>query len=178
MGKLLLLFTVVPLVELYLLLLVDDLIGFWPTVAIVLATGVTGAALARFEGLRVLSQWRKALFRGKVPEDGVLSGLLVLVGGVLLVTPGVLTDVVGLFLFIPPTRRWVASWFRRRIERKIEAGQIQVTNYTNYDMWNEQHEAAWRSVDVPPNVVMDAEGEVIEREDEESSSPPDKRLLH
>ncbi len=177
-GKLLLLFTVVPLIELYLLLLVDDLIGFWPTVGIVLATGVVGATLARFEGLRVLKQWRKALFRGKVPEDGVLSGLLVLVGGVLLVTPGVLTDVVGLLLLIPPTRRVVAGWFRRGIERRIEGGQIQVTNYTNYDMWNDKHEAAWTSVEPPPNVVMDAEGEVIERDDEEDSPPPDKRLLH
>lgn len=178
MGKLLLLFTVVPLVELYLLLLVDDLIGFWPTVALVFATGVTGATLARFEGLRVLSQWRKALFRGKVPEDGVLSGLLVLVGGVLLVTPGVLTDVVGLLLLIPPTRRIVAGWFRQGIERRMEAGQIQVSNYTNYDAWNAQHEVAWRSVDTPPNVVMDAEGEVIDRDDIEDSPPPDKRLLH
>ncbi len=83
-GKLLLLFTVVPLVELYLLLVIGSSIGFWPTVAIVLTTGLLGAWLAKSEGLRVYRKWQASLAQGRLPEEGVLGGLLVLVGGVLL----------------------------------------------------------------------------------------------
>ncbi|MFW5921071.1 MAG: FxsA family protein [Polyangiales bacterium] len=129
MGKLLLLFTAVPLVELYLLLLVGSLLGFWPTVGIVLLTGMVGAWLAKSEGLRVLRRWQAALGEGRVPEEGVLDGLLVLVGGVLLVTPGVLTDVLGLALLVSPSRRAIARVVRRRVERKIEQGQIRVVSY-------------------------------------------------
>lgn len=127
MGRLLLvLFTVVPLVELYLLLWLGDLMGFWPTVGLVLLTGVIGATLAKLEGLRVLGQWQSALAEGRVPEAGVLDGILVLVGGVLLVTPGVLTDVFGFCLLLPPTRKVLARYLRRRVERGIEQGTVRV----------------------------------------------------
>lgn len=129
MGKLLLLFTVVPLVELYLLLYLGSFIGFWPTVAIVLVTGVLGAMLAKREGLRVFRRWSDALREGRMPEEGVLGGVLVLVGGVLLVTPGVLTDVTGLLLLFPPTRRFVAERLRRYAERRIAGGQLHVVSY-------------------------------------------------
>lgn len=128
MGKiLLLLFTVVPLVELWLLLFIGDHIGFWPTVGIVLATGILGATLAKHEGLRVVQRWHEATARGELPEDGVLGGLLVLVGGIFLITPGVLTDVTGLLLLFPPTRRLVAGFVRRRFERGLSSGAVRVT---------------------------------------------------
>lgn len=125
-GKVLLLFAVVPLVELYLLLTIGRLVGFWPTVAIVLVTGTVGAWLARREGLRVMRRWREDLAQGRMPEEGVLSGVLVLVGGVLLITPGVLTDITGLLLLLPPTRRVVARHIRARLERAMAAGTIHV----------------------------------------------------
>jgi UPF0716 protein FxsA len=125
-GKLFLLFTVVPFVELYLLLLVGRLIGAVPTLALVIVTGFVGAALARSQGLRVIRRWQVALAQGRVPEEGVLEGLLVLVGGVLLVTPGVLTDVLGLLLLLPSTRVVLADWLRRRIERSVREGTVQV----------------------------------------------------
>ncbi|MCB9611137.1 MAG: FxsA family protein [Sandaracinus sp.] len=128
MGKiLLLLFTVVPLVELWLLLWIGDRVGFWPTVGIVLATGLIGATLAKAEGLRVVQRWQEATSRGQLPEEGVLGGLLVLVGGVFLITPGVLTDVTGLLLLFPPTRRLVAGFVRRRFERGMQNGAVQFT---------------------------------------------------
>jgi UPF0716 protein FxsA len=125
-GKLLLLFTVVPFLELYLLLLVGRIFGFLPTVVLVLLTGFIGAVLARSEGLRVVRRWQAALAQGRVPEEGVLEGLLVLVGGVLLITPGVLTDIVGLLLLLPSTRVVLADILRRRIERQIREGNIHV----------------------------------------------------
>lgn len=128
MGKiLLLLFTVVPLVELWLLLFIGDHIGFWPTVGIVLVTGLLGATLAKHEGLRVVQRWQESTARGELPEDGVLGGLLVLVGGIFLITPGVLTDVTGLLLLFPPTRRLIAGVIRRRFERGLSSGAVRVT---------------------------------------------------
>lgn len=123
---LLVLFTVVPLVELYLLMWLGGLMGFWPTVGLVLLTGVIGATLAKLEGLRVLGQWQSALAEGRVPEAGVLDGLLVLVGGIFLVTPGILTDVVGFSLLLPPTRKLVARFLRKRLEAGIQRGTVRV----------------------------------------------------
>ena len=125
MARLLLLFTLVPLVELYLLLYVGSLISFWPTVGIVVLTGILGGALARLEGLRVLRRWQRALAEHRVPEDGVSDGLLVLIGGVLLITPGILTDLSGLLLLLPPTRRWLSRQLRRRMERAQAQGRVQ-----------------------------------------------------
>ncbi|XXX81047.1 FxsA family protein [Sorangium sp. So ce134] len=121
MGKLILLFTAVPILELWLLLSIGDLIGFWPTVAIALGTAVLGAALAKREGLKVLGSWRGAMAEGRVPDEGLTGGLLALLGAALLVTPGVLTDVAGLLLLLPPVRRRIAAAVRERFERRVAA---------------------------------------------------------
>ena len=179
-GKLLLLFTIVPLCELYLLLLIDEQIGLWPTIAIVLTTGFIGALLARSEGLRVLRQWQRSLVRGKVPEEGVLGGVLILVGGVLLVTPGVMTDLVGLLLMFPVTRRRVADAIRRRLERRIQDGSIRVVNISTVDTdaAPDQRTGDFR----PRNVVMDVMSEPIGLEDDEddddADESADRRVLH
>ncbi|MBN1207894.1 MAG: FxsA family protein [Myxococcaceae bacterium] len=122
-------FTVVPFLELYLLIGIGREVGVLPTIALVLVTGLLGASLARREGRRVLRSWQAATSQGRLPEDAILSGALVLVGGVLLVTPGVLTDVVGLLLLIPPTRRWIAARLRRALERRMQAGTLHVTSF-------------------------------------------------
>ncbi|WP_434047305.1 MULTISPECIES: FxsA family protein [Sorangium] len=121
MGKLILLFTVIPIVELWLLLSIGDLIGFWPTVALALGTAVLGAALGKREGLKVLAAWRGAMTEGRIPDEGLTGGLLVLLGAALLVTPGVLTDVAGILLLLPPTRRRIAALVRERLERRAAA---------------------------------------------------------
>lgn len=120
LGKLLLLFTVVPVAELYLLITIGQNVGAEVTIAIVLITGMLGASLAKREGSRVWRNWQGAVARGQIPKDGVISSLLVLVGGVLLVTPGVLTDITGLLLLIPWSRRGVASMLRSRLEHRFE----------------------------------------------------------
>ncbi|QRK04221.1 FxsA family protein [Archangium violaceum] len=122
-------FTVVPFIELYLLLAIGREVGFWPTVGMVLLTGLVGALLAKGEGVRVIRRWQEALVQGRMPEEGILGGVLVLVGGVLLVAPGVLTDIVGLLLLFPPTRKVVAAIVRRRLERRMAAGTLRVTTF-------------------------------------------------
>ena len=119
LGKLLLLFTVIPVVELYLLITIGQNVGAGPTIALVLVTGFLGAWLARREGSRVLRSWQGSLARGEIPKEGVISSVLVLVGGVLLVTPGVVTDAMGLVLLLPWTRRWIAGVIRRRLEQRM-----------------------------------------------------------
>ena len=103
--------------------------GFWPTVALVLATGIIGASLAKHEGIRVLSNWQRDMAEGRVPKDGALDGLLVFVGGIFLITPGVLTDAFGLSMLIPPIRHLFARFLRGRIEKGIQAGHVRVQTF-------------------------------------------------
>ena len=126
-----LLFVVVPLVELYLLLMLGQLIGFWPTIGITILSALLGGALAKREGLRVLRAWRDSLDRLEPPQVGVIDGVLVLVGGALLITPGVLTDITGFLLLVPSSRRLIARRIRRVIERKIADGSLRSMHVTS-----------------------------------------------
>jgi len=123
-GRLALLFVLVPLVELFILVQIGEVVGLLPTLALVLLTGVAGAALARREGLRVLWSFQSELAQGRLPQQQLLDGLSVLVGGAFLVTPGLLTDLAGLALLFPPTRRVVERRVRRALERRIREGSV------------------------------------------------------
>ncbi|RMG20745.1 MAG: FxsA family protein [Deltaproteobacteria bacterium] len=116
---LLLAFTLVPLGELYLLLRVGEWLGAGPTLLLVLVTGAAGAALARAQGLKVLREIQDALSAGRLPHRELLEGALVFAGGLMLLTPGVVTDAAGLLVMIPPVRRaaaaLLAAWLRRRL---------------------------------------------------------------
>jgi UPF0716 protein FxsA len=127
-ARLFVLFTALPLVDLWVLLQIGRALGLWSTIALVVATGMAGAWLARTEGARVIRGWRRAMTEGRLPEEGVLSGALVLAGGLLLVTPGVISDVLGLALLFPPSRRLAAAALRRWLRRQLEAGRIHVVS--------------------------------------------------
>lgn len=133
LGRLLLLFTVVPLLELYLLIKVGSRLGAGFTVVLIALTGGLGALLARMQGFRVLVQIRERLAQGRLPADELLSGGLVLAGGLLLVTPGLLTDVVGLALLLPFVRVRVVEWVKELLRRKIEDGSIEVVTWERED---------------------------------------------
>jgi UPF0716 protein FxsA len=128
-GKLFLLFTLLPLVDLWVLLAIGRTLGPWPTVALVVLTGIGGAWLAKREGRRVVDGWRRALTEGRVPDEGLLSGALVLAGGLLLVSPGLITDVIGLPLLFPPTRRLAAAALRRFLAAKVRSGQVRLVTF-------------------------------------------------
>ncbi len=119
-ARLFLLFSIVPFIELFLLLTVGREIGVVPTVGMIILTAVIGAALAKREGLRVYTEWQRAITEMRVPDEGITSGLLVLVGGALMIAPGVLTDVVGILLMIAPVRRVVARFIEGRIKKHFE----------------------------------------------------------
>lgn len=118
------LFILVPLAELALLVYVGTLIGVLYTILIVVATGLLGAFLARHQGLVTLSRIRSNLERGIVPSYELLNGVLILMGGLLLLTPGLITDVVGFTLLIPQTRSIIGRWLGRLIRRALQKREI------------------------------------------------------
>jgi UPF0716 protein FxsA len=129
MARLFLLFTVVPLLELYILIKIGGYIGAFPTVGLVVLTALLGFVLARFEGLRKLQQIKRSLSLGIVPAEEMLDGVLIFVGGVLLIIPGVLTDLFALILLIPYTRTIFKRWLRRRFDRMVAAGNVRLHYY-------------------------------------------------
>ncbi len=118
--RLLLLMTIVPAIELYLLMQLADIMGIVETILLILFTGSVGAALAKREGYGVIDQLRKDMQKGLPPADRLVEGLLVIVGGTLLITPGVLTDLAGFSLIFPVTRRWLAPRVKRWAASKVK----------------------------------------------------------
>ena len=122
--RLFLLFTLVPLVELYALIRLGSLIGAGPTILLVLGTGAAGAWLARREGFRSWSAVQSELAAGRLPAEELLHALVVVIAGVLLVTPGVFTDAFGLLMLIRPVRAAMIRRVRSRIDRSIQSGDV------------------------------------------------------
>ena len=121
-----LLFITVPILELAILIQLGDVVGLASTVGLIFLTGVLGAALARHEGSRVFLTAVKQFQEGKVPTGSIMNGLAIFMGGALLLTPGILTDVVGFLLVIPPTRNAISRWFGAYIVERIRAGDVVV----------------------------------------------------
>ena len=115
-------FIVVPLVELYVILKVGDAIGAGWTILILVADSILGSLLLRSQGRAVWRRFNEAMSTGRMPHREVIDGVFVIFGGALLLTPGFLTDIVGLILLVPPTRALVRRLAMRRIERRVAAG--------------------------------------------------------
>ena len=126
LSYLLALFIGLPIIELALLIEVHGRVGFAPTLLLVLLTGVAGAALVRRQGLAILLQIQREVSVGNIPAPQMLDGVMILVAGALLVTPGLITDSVGFMLLIPYIRTRIRSWLKRRLEERIRSGYIQV----------------------------------------------------
>jgi UPF0716 protein FxsA len=126
LSRLIFLFVAVPLVELAILLQVGQLIGIGPTFALVVVTGVAGAALARRQGLRAFMAVQRELAEGRLPGRSLLDGLAILVGGAFLLTPGILTDVAGFSLLLPTSRKWLQRLARQALEKRISEGAVEV----------------------------------------------------
>src|SRR3954465_3590182 len=114
MFFLILLFIVVPIAELYVILKVGDLIGIVPTILLLVADSLLGAWLLRAQGRAVWQRFQGTMQSGRVPHREVFDGVLVIFGGAFLITPGFLTDIVGLLLLLPPTRALFRRWLIRR----------------------------------------------------------------
>ena len=113
MPILLLLFIAVPILELWLLFQLNDVFGFLTTLAIVFGTGILGAWLAKWQGLQAIIRLQNEMRQGMLPAQAIGDGALILVAGILLITPGVISDMLGLALLIPPIRKLVMAGLRR-----------------------------------------------------------------
>jgi UPF0716 protein FxsA len=122
------LFVGVPLVELALLIEVGRRIGTLTTIALIVLTGVLGAALARHQGLGVLRHMRNELRAGRLPAGSLADGVMILVAAALLVTPGILTDAAGFLCLVPAFRRAVKAAAWRRLERAVRRGRWRVVD--------------------------------------------------
>jgi UPF0716 protein FxsA len=149
------LFTLLPFVELWLLVRIGRVVGAPGVLAYVLTMIFVGGWLARSQGRRVLEQSRSALQQGQVPEEGLLGGALVWVGGVLLIIPGVLTDLLGVLCLVPFTRRAIGARLKSALAARVAAGNVRVID----PRWG-----ARRPSDIRGDII-DTEGEDVTEED-------------
>lgn len=125
--RLLLAFIIVPIVELAVLIQLGRWIGLWPTLGLIVVTGIVGAALASREGLRALQEFQTEIAQGRMPRRPILDGFSIFAGGALLLTPGLITDLLGFSLLLRPTRRFIQERIMKRVGRSmIERGQVYV----------------------------------------------------
>jgi UPF0716 protein FxsA len=127
--KLFLLFTCIPLIELYILMKLGAAFGVITTLALVVGTGILGAYLAKREGVRVLFKIQEETRSGRLPAREMIDGFLVLVSGILLITPGLLTDIAGFVLLFPFTRNIFVSYILSKIKQNMEKGTFSNVQY-------------------------------------------------
>ena len=124
MGRLLLLFVVLPAVELALLIEIGSRFGTLHTLALIVVTGVVGASLARGQGLGVLRRIQSDVEQGQLPAHSLVDGVMILVAAALLVTPGILTDAFGFLCLVPAFRRVVRGLLWKRLERAVRENRL------------------------------------------------------
>ena len=139
------LFVVLPAVELGLLIEIGTRSGTAATLGLIAATGVVGASLARRQGLGVVAAIQRETAAGRLPAGTLVDGVIILLAGALLVTPGVLTDVFGFLCLLPAFRRLVKRELVRRLERAARDGRVDVRVYTS-EPWEPREEKEVRDI--------------------------------
>lgn len=162
-GKLFILFAILPIIEIAVLINVGEQIGGWNTVALVIISAFIGAFLVRREGIATLTQAQQKMQTGEMPGQEMAEGLLLVIAGVLLVTPGFITDAFGLLLSFPLTRPLIAKSLMKQISVKVVTSHSQFTQ----SPFQQSH----------TNAKYD-DGEIIEGEfvDQEKIKPESHRI--
>ncbi|MEI2664687.1 FxsA family protein [Rossellomorea sp. LJF3] len=124
MRYMLLLLIIIPALEIGLLVLSGQAIGLVPTVLLIITTGILGAYLAKKQGIETIRKAQRDMQYGQMPGEAIMDGLCILVGGILLLTPGFVTDSFGFLLLLPPTRRMFKPFFFRLFKRWINKGNV------------------------------------------------------
>lgn len=148
------LFLTVPVIEIAVFIQVGGFIGLWPTLAIVILTAIAGTSLLRAQGLKVAQDAQAAIEAGNLPMEPVLHGVFLLAAGLLLLTPGFVTDAVGFLLFVPAIRLWLG---RKAAHYLITHGSVTVLRTDETGHWQAERYD-------PRDVVVDVAGEEIEPE--------------
>ncbi|MDC3415748.1 FxsA family protein [Aquibacillus salsiterrae] len=117
---------VVPALEIGILVWAGGIIGPWWVVFLIILTGVIGAWLAKHQGIEAITKARHSLATGQLPHDAIFDGICVLIGGVVLLTPGFITDAIGFLLLIPMTREPIKRWMQLLLRRMLDNGTITI----------------------------------------------------
>jgi len=126
MRALLIFFIVAPACEIGVLLLSGKTIGVLPTVLLIILTGFVGAYLAKRQGIQAVRNLQKEIQYGRIPSNAILDAMAILVGGIMLLTPGFISDIVGLFLLFPITRNWIKPFLIQFIKKWIDKHTIHI----------------------------------------------------
>lgn len=141
-GKILIAFLILPFVELYLLLQLSAQVSALLTFAIVILTGFLGAFLAKNQGQKVYKNIQRELELGRLPGDDMIYGLCILMGGILLLTPGLISDTLGLLLLFPLTRTWFTKYLKRQFSTMVQREAVRIYPYNLGQCTNNQtHES-------------------------------------
>ena len=124
--KLFLAFTLIPFFELYLLIKIGYYLGAFNTILVVIVTGLLGAYLAKLQGIRTMMRVRECLNRGELPAEEMLDALLIFVAGIVLITPGFVTDLAGIGILVPKTRFWFKRWLRKKFDQWISENRANI----------------------------------------------------
>lgn len=168
LARLFALFLIMPVVELALLVQVDKLIGFWPTIGIIVMTGLMGGLLAKREGLSVWQRFNARMAEGGLPGTELLDGVIILVAGALLITPGVVTDFLGFLGLIPPTRSFIRKIAMKRIRKAMKKGSISVVGFDGEGM----HPFYNAEANPPPEPSWEGNARDLPRHSKPSGQPP------
>lgn len=120
---LVLLFIFIPLIEIALLIQVGQVVGLGSTLLLIVFTGILGAWLARSQGFMLLNRLNRELASGQMPSETMFEGLMILCGGLVLLTPGLVTDALGFFLLLPWGRRIIIRWIQSKLEQQFKQGR-------------------------------------------------------
>lgn len=116
MGRIIfLIFMIVPLIEIAFFVVIGQAVGLWPTLFGVLVTAIAGSVLLRHQGVQLWSQIRTSVNRGELPARALADAMMVAIAGVLMITPGYFTDLLGVLLLIPPVRDVIYAYLKRRV---------------------------------------------------------------
>ncbi len=126
--KLFLAFTLIPIMEIYLLIEAGQTIGSLSTVILVILSGITGAYLARIQGLNTMKKIQSSLSQGSIPGEELIDGAIILVAGIVLLTPGFITDIMGLLLLFPYTRFFFKRMLRHHFDENVRRKEIKINN--------------------------------------------------
>ncbi len=124
--KLFLAFTLIPFFELYLLIKIGYYLGAFNTILVVIVTGLLGAYLAKLQGIKTMMRVRESLNRGELPAEEMLDALLIFVAGIVLITPGFITDLAGIGILVPKARFWFKRWLRKKFNRWISENRANI----------------------------------------------------
>jgi UPF0716 protein FxsA len=163
--KFLLIFILVPLIELYFLLEISQFIGVFTTVMVIVFTGAAGVSIAKRQGYQVVNNIRSTLNSGKMPTDDLISALLILIGGVTLLTPGFLTDITGFLLILPGSRDLIGSVVKKYFLKYVKENKVEVHygNQFNQRRDNSQYKST-NSDESYKDDFIDVEAEKVEED--------------